>query len=120
MIAYIWGNRTADNFTPRPGKDMVGRPGQKAGLSASETIPSNRKVQGIDLALLGPPLAAFPDDPEQGGTPGHVAIAPAGASGEVDADALEDWASFRRSGRTHPYTQVLLDAVIQPNVRKGP
>jgi len=120
VIVYIWGNLTADNFTPRSDKDTVARPGQEPGLSASETIPPGRKAQAVDLSLLKRPLRAFPDDPEQGGTPGHLAIAPANPSDEVDMDALKAWALFRGGGGTHPYTQILLDAVVEPNVRIDP
>lgn len=115
MIVYVWGNLTANNFTPRPGKDTVGQPGQKAGLSASDTPPTGKKTQVVDLDLLAPPLKAFPDDPEQGGTKGHVAIAPANLAGEVDTKALEEWASSPDRGRDHPFTQALLNAVVQPN-----
>jgi hypothetical protein len=69
------------------------------------------------LDLLVRPLKAFFDKPEQGGSEGHVAIAPADHAGEVDAKALEDWASFRKTGQVHPLTQVLLDAVVWPNFR---
>lgn len=117
MIVYIWGNLTADNFTPRPGRDAVGARGREAGLSASERVPPGRKVQGVDLRLLRPPLRAFPDRPEQGGAPGHIAIAPVDESGRVDMDGLEHWASFRKTGQVHPLTQILLDAVVLPNVR---
>jgi hypothetical protein len=117
VIVYVWGNLTADNFTPRSGRDTVRAPGREAGLSASEAIPPGRKAQGIDLSLLRPPLRAFLDRPEQGGTPGHVAIAPVDDVGEVDIDELGHWASFRKSGHVHPLTQILLDAVVRPNVR---
>jgi hypothetical protein len=119
VVVYIWGNLTADNFTPRPGKDTVGRPGQAAGLSASEKIPPGRKAQGIDIAKLRSPLRAIPDDTLHGGTPGHFAIAPADERGEVDLNQLESWAQSRGSGETHEFTQILLDAVVQPNVRGG-
>ena len=117
MIVYVWGNLTADNFTPRPGKDTVGAPGQFPGLSAWTTPPTGRKGQGVDVGLLAFPLKAFPDDVEQGGMEGHIAIAPANAAGEVDEDALNEWASARGTGRVHPLTQALLDAVVQPNIR---
>src|SRR5947209_19068975 len=92
-IVYVWGNLTSDNFTPRAGKDTVARPGQKPGLSASHTVPPGRKVQGIDLGKLKPPLRALPDDTGEGGTPGHVSIAPVDDTGEVDMKLLDDWAS---------------------------
>ena len=120
MVVYIWGNLTADNFTPRPGKDTTGRPGQQAGLSAADVLPSGRKAQGIDTGKLKAPLKAIPDDPEQGGTPGHFAIAPVDEMGKVDLGLLEDWAMSRGTGRTHEFTQLLLDTVVQPNAKGGP
>ena len=92
MIVYIWGNLTADNFTPRPDKDTIGRPGQQPGLSASEAIPGGRKAQGIDIDRLEPPLKAIPDDTKLGGTPGHFALAPVDENGEVNVEELEAWA----------------------------
>jgi hypothetical protein len=117
VIVYVWGNLTADNFTPRPGKDTIGRPGQTPGLSASETMQAGKKAQGIDLDKLRPPLKAFADEPDRGGTPGHIAIAPADDNGDVDLQKLEAWASFRQSGRIHELTQILLDAVVERNVK---
>lgn len=117
MIVFIWGNLTSDNFTPRPGKDTISRPGQQAGLSASVAIPPGRKAQGIDVDKLKPPLQAIPDDTKQGGTPGHFAIAPVDESGEVDVAQLETWAMTRGTGQTHEFTQILLDAVVKPNTK---
>ena len=117
MIVYIWGNLTSDNFTPRPGKDTIGRPGQQAGLSASDSIPPGKKTQGIDIDKLKPPLKAIPDDTKQGGTPGHFAIAPVDEKGEVDVQKLEAWAMSRGTGQTHQLTQILLDAVVEPNAK---
>ena len=119
MIVYIWGSLTADNFTPRLGKDTVGRPGQRPGLSASEGIPPGRKAQGIDIDKLKPPLRAFPDEVERGGAPGHFAVAPVDESGEVDVMSLENWARSRGTGQTHEFTQILLDAVVEPNAKGG-
>jgi hypothetical protein len=117
VIVYVWGNLTPDNFTPRPGKDTAGKPGQQPGLSASAAIPPGRKAQGIDLNKLKPPLKAFPDDPEQGGAAGHIAIAPANEAGDVDVKSLEAWAAARSSGQTHEFTQILFDAVVEPNAK---
>jgi hypothetical protein len=119
VIVYIWGNLTVDNFTPRPHRDTAGRPGQQPGLSASEAIPPDKKAQGIDTDKLKPPLRAWPDDTGQGGTPGHVAIAPVDENGEVDVENLEAWASSRGTGPTHKFTQILLDAVVEPNAKGG-
>lgn len=121
MIVYLWGNLTSDNFTPRPGKDTVGHPGQAPGLSAWDTNPAGRKAQGVDLDRLKPPLQAIPDDPGKGGTQGHFAIAPVDATGAVDVRQLEAWARARGSGQTHPWTQIVLDAVVAPNAKgSGP
>lgn len=115
MIVYRWGNLTADNFTPRPGEDTVGRAGRQPGLSASQAPPVDCKAQGIELDLLARPLQAFFDEPDQGETEGHIGIAPASHAGAVDAKALEEWASFRKTGQVHQFTQALLDAVVRPN-----
>jgi hypothetical protein len=117
VIVYIWGNLTSDNFTPRPGKDTIARPGQQAGLSASDVIPVGRKAQGIDIDKLKLPLRAFPDDPKQGGTPGHFAIAPVDEMGVVAIEQLEAWAMSRGTGKTYEFTQILLDAVVEPNAK---
>ena len=110
---------TSDNFTPRPGKDTIDRPGQQAGLSASDVIPAGRKAQGIDIDKLKAPLKAIHDDAKQGGTPGHFAIAPVDEMGEVAIKQLEAWAMSRGTGQTHEFTQVLLDAVVAPNAQGG-
>jgi hypothetical protein len=117
VIVYIWGNLTSDNFTPRPGKDTVGGPGQQAGLSASGAVPPGRKGQAIDTERLKPPLKAIPDDTTQGGADGHFAIAPVNVMGDVDVEQLQAWAASRGTGRTHEFTQLLLDAVVEPNVK---
>jgi hypothetical protein len=117
VVVYIWGSLTADNFTPRPGKDTVGGPGQQPGLSASEAIRPGRKAQGIDIDKLKPPLRAFPDDVTQGGLSGHVSVAPVDEKGDVDVKSLEAWAMSRGTGQIHEFTQTLLDAVVEPNVK---
>jgi hypothetical protein len=117
VIVYIWGNLTSANFTPRPGKDTVGGPGQQPGLSASDAVPAGRKGQAIDTEKLKPPLRVIPDDTTQGGIAGHFAIAPVNAMGEVDVRQLEAWADSRGTGQTHALTQILFDAVVEPNVK---
>jgi hypothetical protein len=77
----------------------------------------NRKAQAIDSDLLQPPLRAIPDNPDEGGTEGHVAIVPVTSQGQVDQELLEEWAATRRSGQTHQLTQMLLDAVVEVNIR---
>ena len=118
-VVYIWGNLTVDNFTPRSGKDTIGKPGQKAGLSAWDEMPLGKKAQGIDINMLNAPLRAIPDDTAQGGLSGHFAIVPVDETGEVNFWQLEDWAMSRGTGQTHELTQLLLNAVVQPNVKGG-
>lgn len=117
MIVYIWGNLTTDNFTPRAGKDTVGRPGQSPGLSASDVLSAGKKAQEIDTDKFKPPLKAIADDVTQGGTVGHFAIAPLNEKGKVDGKQLEAWAAWRGTGHIHEFTQLLFDAVVKPNVK---
>jgi hypothetical protein len=86
-------------------------------LSASAAIPPGRKAQGIDIDKLRPPIRAIPDDPEKGGTTGHIAIAPVNENGAVDVKQLEAWAASRETGQPHAFTQILLDAVVEPNAK---
>lgn len=115
VVVYIWGNLTADNLTPRLGKDTTGHPGQAPGLSASDAIPIGRKAQGIDIGKLNAPLKALPDDVAKGGTRGHFSIVPVDENGEVNVTELEAWARSRGTGQTHAFTQIVLDAVVEPN-----
>jgi hypothetical protein len=117
-IVYRRGQLKSRDFTPRPGKDTVGRPGQLPGLSTFRTPTPGKRVQKIDLARLRPPLRAFADDPAKGGTAGHVAILPVDDSGEVDQALLEEWAASRGSAETHPLTQFVLDTVV-PQMEAG-
>lgn len=122
MIVYRSGARTSDNFTPRSDKDTVAQAGKPPGLSTFDTFAAlhlapGGKAQQLDLALLKAPLHWFPDDPAQGGNSGHVAIAPATPEGEVDQLRLEEWAACRRTEILHPFTQVVLDCIIQIDVR---
>lgn len=118
-IVYRRGGLTGRNFTPRE-DDLEGEPGAAAGLSTNESLPQGVKGHAIDLALLPPGLRAFADDPaEAGGEAGHVSIVPVNPQGEIDHEALERWAQARESGEDHPLTQLLLEAVVEKNVR-GP
>jgi hypothetical protein len=71
----------------------------------------------IDISLLKPPLRAIPDDPAQGGTPGHVAIVPVDDTGAIDQQKLDEWASCYGQASTHPFTQIILDAVVQKDMK---
>jgi len=37
--------------------------------------------------------------------------------GEVDVKQLEAWAMSRGTRQTHEFTQILLDAVVEPNAK---
>lgn len=122
MIVYRSGARTSDNFTPRLGKDTVAQAGKPPGLSTFNTLvalhlPSGGKAQKLDLELLKPPLQWFLDDPTQGGNPGHVAITPATPGGDVDQPRLEEWAACRRTETLHPFTQIVLDCIMETDMR---
>jgi hypothetical protein len=81
-------------------------------------LHSGEKVQVIDLSLLQGPLQALADDPGEGGTPGHVAIVPVDADGNVDQALLEEWADARNADLPHPLTDLVLAAVVREEVRK--
>jgi len=74
------------------------------------------------VSLLRPPLAYFPDDVANGGRLGHGVIAPADPSGDVDQAILDEWASHRDSqhDEPHPLTQIVIDAIVERDVRSRP
>jgi hypothetical protein len=121
-FVYRRGRKKELHFTPRPGIDTTGRPGQAAGLSTFETVRLKRGdfAQLIDVTLLQPPLRAIPDDPTAGGTPGHVAIVPVDAMGAVDQQLLDEWAATRGQSPAHPLTLNVMGAVVQTDVRQQP
>src|SRR5262249_52285991 len=114
-IVYRIGSSSLDNCTPRPGKDTLGGPGKAPGLSTFESlnIGPGQKAQVIDLRQLKVPLRAVPDDASLGGTEDHVSIVPVDAFGNIDHQSLQDWAASRGTGRIHPFTQIVRDAIIQ-------
>lgn len=121
-IVYRLGSATDDALTPRL-KDTTAGPGQKPGLSVERDGPGpGLKPQKIDVSLLEKNgLGLFEDDPLQGGRVGHGVIAPVDVRGEVDVTRLQEWASWRQTGkRHHPLTQAVLDAIIEPDVRSKP
>ncbi len=122
MFIYRSGALTKDNFTPRPGRDTLGRDGQQASLSTFRTLEAlglkaGAKAQKIDGSKLMPPLQLFPDDPSRGGTTGHISVAPIDSNGHVDQALLEEWAVSRGTYATHRLTQAVLDAVSEQDVR---
>jgi hypothetical protein len=81
-----------------------------------ETLSKGEKGQEIDLALLRFPLPAIADNPEEGGTPGHVTIVPVNEAGEIGQPLLEEWAASRDTDVQHPLTRILLEAIVEANV----
>ncbi len=116
-FVYRRGSRSDANFTPRPGRDTVGRPGRIPGLSTVESLQPGERGQKIDLVRLALPLRAWADDPGLGGTAGHVSIAPVDDAGAFDQQQLDDWAASRSTGHRHALTQAVLTAVVASNVR---
>lgn len=122
-LVYRGGSLTADNFTPRTGKDTEPRPGVSPGLSVFTTLEQavdpGGKAQRIDLDRLSPPLQGFPDDATlEYGSEGHLSIAPTRDDGTIDSGLLEEWAATRGTDQTHDLTRNLLDAVESENVRR--
>lgn len=120
-IVYRKGSTSGKNFTPRPDKDVDPAPGKPPGLSVFETkamIPLGPKdhVQILDLDLLPPGLAAFPDDPIIGGDAGHLCIVPVTADGRLDEQALAEWAASRDAGANHPFASDVKAAIIGEEV----
>lgn len=71
----------------------------------------------IDLDLLGAPLGGMPDRADEGGTVGHVSIAPLNPDGSVNLPLLASWAESRKRALAEPdykhqLTQLVLDAVV--------
>lgn len=116
-FVYRRGSLTARTFTPRPGIDTRGKSGTSPGLSTWETLERGIKGHRIDLSQLQSPLQAFADDPTEGGDVGHVAITPVDEAGEIDRPLLESWAAHRDQEGEHPLTTILMEAVIEKNVR---
>lgn len=89
--------------------------GPKRGLSTFDNLAQvlEGRTHAIDLNLLRKPLRGLPDGS------GHVSIAPVDESGSIDDEKLRDWASYRKSGRRHPFTQIVLDARVEEDVPRG-
>lgn len=122
MIVFRSGALTTDNFTPRLGKDTTEQVGRPPGLSTFKTLaalnlPPGNKAQQLDLDLLKSPLKPYPDDPALGGTIDHVAIAPTNAEGNINQGLLEEWAACRKTEVCHRLTQIVLDCIVEIDLR---
>ena len=117
-IVYRRGSFTAKQFTPRE-SDMRAEAGSAPGISTTRALEAGVKGQQIDLGRLPPELRGFEDDPAEGGTAGHVAIAPVDETGVIDQQRLEEWMRSRDAEGEHELTRLLMEAVVEKNV-KGP
>jgi hypothetical protein len=76
------------------------------------------KAQVFDLELLEHPLHSFEDDVSEGGEAGHIGIAPVAPDGRVDLPLLFAWAATRGTGRAHPLTVQLRNALVRIDLRR--
>jgi hypothetical protein len=103
-LVYRGGSKTPQNLTPRPGID---RTGLSTFNDLGKAVKPGGKAQVIDVSHLDPSLQAvrdlFP--------PGHVSIRP------VDPTLMVEWASTRGTGTIHPFTQMVIDAIVDTVTR---
>lgn len=113
---YRNGSRRSKDMTPRPDHDVSPNL-QEAGLSTwrelEAAIKPGGKGQKIDLARLDPALLGCFQDEN-----GHVSIVPVDANGNMDRMKLAEWAATWASDQPHPFTTMVLDAVVERNVRR--
>jgi hypothetical protein len=125
-IVFRGGSRTNSMLTPRAARDTIAPAGLTPGLSVEDVLEDaledgNKKAQKLDLAKLKLPLAYFPDNPAvENARKGHGVITPVNAEGQVDFNALQEWALARgsQSDTPHPLTQLVIDAIIEIDVRR--
>jgi len=115
-FVYRSGARREKDMTPRPVGD-VSLNLHEAGLSTwcnlDAAIRPGKKGQKIDLALLDTAmLGCFKDEN------GHVAIVPVDADGNLDMMKLAEWAAAWGVDPPHPLTTMVLDAIVERNVRR--
>jgi hypothetical protein len=93
---YRSGSSTPRNLTPAE-KDQTGL----STFDHLENFKPGSKVQVIDTSLLRT-LLAVPDE----SPPGHVSIRP------PDLSDMSDWIASRETETVHPYTQEVLNAIV--------
>lgn len=104
-------------MTPRP-EDDVSTNLEEAGLSTwrdlEAAIPAGGKGQKIDLAKLDSTrLGCFQDEH------GHVSIVPVNQAGDLDMIKLAEWAATRGSSLLHPFTAIVVKAIVERDVRRA-
>lgn len=115
-FVYRNGSRRQKDMTPRPEHDISANL-QEAGLSTwrdlEAAIKPVGKGQKIDLAMLDPALLGCFQDQN-----GHVSIVPIDANGNMDMIKLTEWAKTWSSNAMHPLTTMVMDAIVEKNVKR--
>lgn len=115
-FVYRNGSRREKDMTPRPGDDVSPNV-QEAGLSTWRNLEAGIKPGGkrqkIDLAKLDPLLLGCFEDEH-----GHVSIVPVDADGTMDMMKLREWAATFGSDAAHPLTNMVMEAIVERNVRR--
>jgi hypothetical protein len=119
-FVYRFGTATDDALTPRQ-KDLLQLAGSKPGLSVELSLPEpGSKAQKIDVTLLVVAGLRFvPDNLAAGGRGGHGVIAPVNEAGVVDEALLQEWAACRGTGTRHRFTQAILNAIVERDIRSN-
>jgi hypothetical protein len=115
-FVYRDGARREKDMTPRPDQDVSPNV-QQAGLSTwrdlEAAIRPGKKGQKIDLAMLDPGvLGCFQDENR------HVSIVPIDADGNMDMMKLREWAATWGLAPAHPFTRMVMDAIVERNIRR--
>lgn len=115
-FVYRDGARREKDMTQRPEHDVSPNP-REAGLPTwrdlEAAVRQGKKGQKIDLGLLDPAmLGCFQDEN------GHVSIVPVDAEGNMDMMRLAEWAATWGTDSPHPFTRIVMDAIVERNVRR--
>ncbi len=115
-VVYRSGKRRHQDMTPRPDRDVSPNLSE-AGLSTWRDLESaiqiDRKGVMIDIAKLDPNLlGCFQDEL------GHVSIVPVDAEGKPDMMTLAEWAATKEKDVPHALTVMVLEAIVERNVRR--
>jgi len=99
--AYRSASGTPDSVTPRPGIDDVSGGGLSFFDSLDNPGVKSGKYVEIDTSRLRALIAIRDNQP-----PGHITIRP------PTLTELRAWAATRGTGKIHPFTQEVLDAIV--------
>ena len=115
-FAYRSGSPSDLAMTPRPDQD-VSSDLSDAGLSTWRALEAavnvGKRAQKIDLTKLDASvLGCFEDEA------GHVSIVPIDEAGNLDMMKLTEWAATRGTAAPHPLTTMVVNAIVEQNVRR--